>query len=236
MQPVEPARDGNAGKETGSVGSFRLLGVPIRFHFTFVLLIAFLVSLGFSGRQSAVTNVVYILALFASVLLHELGHAIVARRHGVKTLEIVLYPIGGVARADRRMKAREELWIALAGPAVNFLIAGAIFGYLASTGAVVGVQELVEATDSNLLERIAAGNLILALFNLLPAYPMDGGRVLRSIIARFHSEDDATRIAARAGRILAGFMGLYGLLSANYMLLIVAFYVYLAASQESTAA
>jgi Zn-dependent protease/CBS domain-containing protein len=219
----------------GAVGLFRIFGVPIRFHFTFVLLLVFLIVLGFSGRQSAAVNVAYILALFTSVLLHELGHAVVARRHGVKTIEIVMYPIGGLARLDRALKAREELWIALAGPAVNFVIAGALFAYLAAQNALVGPRELFEATDANLLERIAAGNLLLAVFNLLPAYPMDGGRVLRSIVARFRTEDDATRIAARTGRIFAGFMGLYGLLSANFMLVFIAFFVYLGATQESSA-
>ncbi len=145
-----------------------------------------------------------------------------------------MFPIGGLARLDRTLRAREELWIALAGPAVNFLIAGGILGYLTSQNALVSLQELVEATDGNLLQRITAGNLVLAIFNLLPAYPMDGGRVLRSILARFRSENDATRIAARTGRIFAGFMGLYGLLSMNFMLMFIAFFVYLGATQEGS--
>jgi Zn-dependent protease/CBS domain-containing protein len=236
MPTDEPPRPDTARRPQGSLGQFRLLGVPIRLHFTFVLLLVFLIFLGLSGRQSAVINVVYIVALFLSVLLHELGHAVAARGNGVKTLDITLYPIGGVARVERVLKAREELWIALAGPAVNLLIGVGVLGYLASQDALVNIKTLMQATDANLLERIAVGNLMLALFNLLPAYPMDGGRVLRSILARFKSEDDATRIAARTGRIFAGFMGLFGLLTTNYMLVFVAFFVYLGASQESSAA
>ena len=239
MTPTEPQESSGvtqSRRAPGSIGMVLVFGVPIRFHFTFLLLLAFLIFLGVTGRQSAAVNVIYVLVLFTSVLLHELGHAAVAKRHGVRTLEIVLYPIGGVARPERILKAGEELWIALAGPVVNLLIASAILGYLAWQHSLVGLKELMEATDENLLERIAFGNFVLALFNLLPAYPMDGGRVLRSIIARFRSEEDATRIAARTGRVFAGFMGLYGLLSMNFMLLFVAFFVYLGASQESSAA
>ena len=100
----------------GSVGTVRIFGVPIRLHFTFILLLVFLLFIGIGGRQSAVSSVIYILALFASVLLHELGHTLVARHYGIRTIEIVMFPIGGVSRPERQPKAREELWIALAGP------------------------------------------------------------------------------------------------------------------------
>lgn len=220
----------------GSVGSFRILGVPVRFHFTFLLLLVFLLFLGLSGRQSGPATAIYVLALFGSVLLHELGHSLAARYYGVKTVEIVMFPIGGVARLDRTLRAREELWIALAGPAVNFVIAAAILTYLYYTNSLVPAEQLVNATDDNLLERIAIGNIILALFNLLPAYPMDGGRVLRSVLARFRPENEATRLAAKTGRVFAGLMGLYGLLSMNFMLVFVALFVYLGANQEGAAA
>jgi Zn-dependent protease/CBS domain-containing protein len=215
-----------------------LFGVPVRFHFTFVLLLIFLVVVGLEGRQSAVADVLFVGALFASVLLHELGHAVVARRYGVRTLEIVLFPIGGVARLEKMPRAREELWIAVAGPAVNFLIAAVILAALAIWRGVrvEGVATLAEPTDSNLLERIALGNLVLALFNLLPAFPMDGGRILRSILALRRTEEEATQIASRAGRVLAILMGLYGLLSMHFMLVFVAFFVYLGATQEGEAA
>jgi Zn-dependent protease len=219
----------------GSVTTVRAFGIPVRFHFTFVLLLIFLVVVGLEGRQSAWMDVVFVLSLFASVLLHELGHALVGRRYGVRTVEIVMFPIGGVARLARSPKPREELWIASAGPAVNFLIAGVLFLVLwMGHGVKLGTMaSLLEPTDSNLLERIAAGNLILAAFNLLPAFPMDGGRILRSLLALYKSEVEATQIAARAGRFLAIAMGLYGLLTMHYMLVFIAFFVYLGATQAS---
>lgn len=221
---------------SGSIGVVRLFGVPIRLHFTFVLLLLFLLFIGFGPNQSAATMVIYILALFGSVLLHELGHAVVARRYGINTLEIVMFPIGGLARLDRQPRAREELWIALAGPMVNLLIAGGIIGWMFATGGVAQIQQMQTPTDANLAQRIAVGNLILALFNMLPAYPMDGGRVLRSLLAIWKPEDEATQIASAAGKGMAFFMGLYGLISGNFILIFIAMFVYLGASQEGMVA
>ncbi len=220
----------------GAVGVVRLFGVPVRFHFTFVILLIFLIVVGLSGRQSAAASALYVLALFASVLLHELGHTLVARRYDLKILEIVMLPIGGVARLERTPKPRQELWIALAGPAVNLALAAALFGVLAVKGWWTPVEKLAEPTDGNLLQRIATGNLVLAVFNLLPAFPMDGGRVLRSLLAFSRSEDQATRTAAGAGQLLAILMGLYGLLSMHFLLVFVAFFIYVGASMEAAAA
>jgi Zn-dependent protease/CBS domain-containing protein len=213
-----------------------LLGVPVRLHFTFVLLLIFLMVFGLGSSLSASMYIVYVFALIASVLLHEFAHAFVSARYGIRTLEIVMFPIGGISRMERRAKPGQEFWIALAGPMVNIAIGSAIFWYLFAQRRVVNIYALTEPTDANLLERIALGNLILAVFNLLPAFPMDGGRMLRAILSRFKSEDDATRIAAIAGRMLAMSMGLYGLLSMHFMLVFVAFFVYLGAAQEGAAA
>ncbi|MBK9168731.1 MAG: site-2 protease family protein [Bryobacterales bacterium] len=221
---------------SGTVGVVTLFGVPIRLHFTFVLLLVFLLFIGIGGKQSAAMTAVYILALFGSVLLHELGHAIVAKRYGIRTVEIVMFPIGGLARLDRRPKAPEELWIALAGPAVNLAIAATLGLWLVYGQGLAPLASLNEPTDSNLAQRIATGNLLLAVFNMLPAYPMDGGRVLRALVARWRSEDEATQIAATAGKGLAFLMGLYGLLSGNFILIFIAMFVYLGASQESSVA
>lgn len=221
---------------SGSITSFRIAGVPVRLHFTFILLIIFLLVTGLGTNESAAFYVLYIIALFGSVLIHELAHAFIGSRFGIRTLEIVMFPIGGVSRLARNAKPAEELWIALAGPFANILIGGSLLGLLAWQGALVSVFELVEPTDSNLLERIATGNLILAAFNLLPAFPMDGGRVLRSILTHVKSAEDATRIAAWCGRTLAFSLGLYGLLSMHFMLVFVAFFVYLGAAQEGAAA
>lgn len=221
---------------SGSVGTFRLWGVPVRLHFTFVLLLIFIVVKGLGSDQSGVNYAGYLVALFASVLLHEFAHAIVSSRYGIRTLEIVMFPIGGVSRLERSARPHEEFWIAAAGPLVNIVIGATLFSYLFSRHQLVGVPALLEPTDSNLLERIAVGNLIFAFFNILPAFPMDGGRMLRAVLSRFKSEDEATRIAAWAGRMLAISMGLYGLLSMHFMLVFVAFFVYLGAAQESAAA
>lgn len=237
MQPEASAT--NKAEERfipGSIFSVRVFGIPVRLHFTFVLLFAFLIFIGLAQQQSAWADIAYIAAIFGSVILHELGHALVARHYGVRTSEIVMFPIGGVSRLDRMPPAREEFWIAIAGPMVNIVIAAVLFGYLAAVNALVPSAPLAQAVDANLLHRIAAGNLILALFNLLPAFPMDGGRILRSILARYRPEQEATRIAAKAGQALAIAMGLYGLIIMNFFLVFIAFFVYLGAAQEGATA
>jgi Zn-dependent protease/CBS domain-containing protein len=221
---------------SGSIGAVTIFGVPVRLHFTFVLLLIFLLFIGVGGAQSGASTAIYVLALFASVLLHELGHTLVARRYGIKTIEIVMFPIGGVARPERQPKAREELWIALAGPTINLFIAIALLAWVWISQGGVGMQQLRQPTDANLAERIAVGNLTLWLFNLLPAYPMDGGRILRSLLALRRPEEEATRIAAGAGQGLAILLGLAGLLWGNFMLVFIALFVYLGASQEGAAA
>jgi len=224
------------GKPSPGLGTLKILGVPVRLHFTFVLLLIFLLFIGVGDQQSGLSTALYILALFASVLLHELAHALVARLYGIGTVEIVMFPIGGVARPERIPKAGEELWIALAGPLMNLLIAvGLWFGFAARQG-IVALEELRQPTDANLAERIAIGNLILCVFNLLPALPMDGGRILRSLLARKRSLEEATRVAALTGRTLAIFMGMAGLLASNFMLVFIALFVYLGAAQEDNAA
>jgi Zn-dependent protease/CBS domain-containing protein len=177
----------------------------------------------------------YVLALFASVLLHELGHTLVARQYGIRTTEIVMYPIGGISRPERIPKGREEFWIAISGPLVNGLIAAGLFAWLATQHQFLPVELLRDPTDANLVQRIATGNFLLFVFNLLPAYPMDGGRVLRSALMLFKPEEEATRIAASSGQALAAMLGLYGLLSSNFILVFVAMFIYIGASQEGSA-
>ncbi|MEO8028219.1 MAG: site-2 protease family protein, partial [Bryobacteraceae bacterium] len=220
----------------GTFTAFRVSGVPIRFHFTFVLMMIFLVVMGLGSNLSNWMYVAFILGLFGSVLLHELGHVWVARRYGISTIEIVMFPIGGVSRLERQPKPNEELWIALAGPVVNVVLSALLLGYLLYIKQYVTLGILSKPTDANLLAWIAHGNLLLALFNMVPAFPMDGGRILRAVLARFKPEEEATRIAAWSGRMLAFAMGLYGLLAPQFMLVFVAFFVYLGAAQEGAAA
>ena len=225
--------DGRARNQVDGTGWIRIFGVPIRFHFTFLILLIFILVVGLSGGQSAAANALYLIALFTSVLLHELGHVLVARRYGIRTVEITMYPIGGVARPERTPAPNEEIWIGLAGPLVNLVIAGLLLGYVYVTGQLVHVSRLSVPSDANLIQRIGTGNLLLAAFNLIPAFPMDGGRVLRGILARFRPVEQATQMAATAGQYLAILMGLFGLLSANFFLIFIAFFVYLGAAQES---
>ncbi|HLY17417.1 MAG TPA: site-2 protease family protein, partial [Bryobacteraceae bacterium] len=164
-----------------------------------------------------------------------LGHTLVARRYGIRTTEIVMYPIGGVSRPERMPKGREEFWIAISGPLVNALIAAGLFGWLATRHQFVPVELLRDPTDANLAERIATGNFLLFAFNLLPAYPMDGGRVLRSLLMLFKPEEEATRIVASTGQALAALLGLYGLLYSNFIVVFVAMFIYIGASQEGAA-
>lgn len=220
----------------GTVSAVRLFGVPVRLHFTFIILVIFLLVAGLSSDLTSLNFTLYVLALFASVALHEMGHALVARRYGIRTLEIVMFPIGGIARLERNPKPSEEFWVAIAGPLVNLLIFGIIYLYLQGRSALVPMQDLVRTTNANLLTNIGMGNLVLAAFNLLPAFPMDGGRILRAVLAKFKPEQEATRLAAGAGRLLAMVMALYGLINGQFMLVFIAFFVYLGAAQESAAA
>src|SRR5262245_4089675 len=148
MQPSGPTTANTSQRPSGTGLAFAVAGVPVRLHFTFVLLVIFLIAVGVSGGQSALLNAVYILALFASVLLHELGHVGVSMRYGIRTLEIVMYPIGGLARLERIPKPREELWIALAGPFVNVLIFTAIYAYLVSVRGTLDPTSLMAPTNA----------------------------------------------------------------------------------------
>jgi predicted transcriptional regulator len=160
----------------------------------------------------------------------------VSQRYGIRTTEIVLYPIGGVARLEKSPPPQQELWIALAGPAVNVLIAAALSAFLLPIGVTDAFATLQNPTDANLFARIAVGNIVLAVFNMIPAFPMDGGRVLRSLLSRWTSEEIATRRAAAAGRALAILIGIYALVAGQFFLLFIAIFVYLGATQETIAA
>jgi len=215
----------------------RWLGIDVYLHFTFLLLLAFIgVAHGLAGRsmEAALGGVLFFAGLFVCVLLHEYGHALAARRYGVGTRDITLLPIGGVARLERMPdKPWQEFVVALAGPAVNVVIAAGLFLGLHLAGAWQPLGTLTP-TSGNLLDRLLVANVFLVLFNLLPAFPMDGGRVLRSVLAMRLPHVLATRIAARTGQVMAVGFGFTGLFS-NPMLLLIALFVWIGASQEITA-
>jgi len=216
----------------------RILGIDVYLHFTFLLLLGFVGFMEFSGTGSvwaAWRSVVYLVGLFGCVLLHEYGHALTARHYGIPTRDITLLPIGGLARLERMPdKPVQELWVALAGPAVNVVIALGIYLGLRLSGAWDGVIAL-SATQGSLVERLLVVNIFLVLFNLLPAFPMDGGRVLRAALAMRLPYGRATRVAAAIGKgmaVLFGFIGLFG----NPMLMLIALFVWIGADQEAAAA
>ena len=172
------------------------------------------------------------LRFFLCVVLHEYGHALTARRYGIKTRDIILLPIGGVARLERLpTQPLQELWVALAGPAVNIVIAAGLFIWLTISATFEPIQGLT-LTTGPFLERIMAVNLFLVAFNLIPAFPMDGGRVLRALLATRTEYSRATQIAANIGQGIAVFFGLIGLFY-NPLLLFIAFFVWIGAAQEA---
>lgn len=214
----------------------RFLGIDVFMHFTFLLLIGWILLSHWAAGESleaAIEGVGFILALFACVVLHEYGHALTARRYDIKTRDITLLPIGGVARLERMPdEPAQELWVALAGPAVNVVIAAVLFVWLQLTSALVPLDEL-EVGSGSFLERLMIVNLVLVGFNLLPAFPMDGGRVVRALLAMRMEYTRATQIAASLGQSIAILFGFLGLIS-NPFLLFIAFFVWIGAAQEAS--
>jgi len=226
------------GTTAGTVRAFRMLGVPVRLHFTFILLFIFLLVTDLGSRETSASYALFLMGIFASVLLHEMAHAFVARRFGVRTTEIVMFPIGGLSRLERILKPTEELWIAVAGPSVNLLISGLIFAYMFHTRQAVPIRlaDLLQPTNANALARLAYGNMMLAGLNLLPAFPMDGGRLLRALLSYVRPEDQATRTAAWMGRMLAISIMLYAMIAGQFMLVFFGVFIWLGAAQEGAAA
>lgn len=204
-----------------------IAGIPVYIHLTFVL---FLVWILFGFGAQSVGAFIFTIVLFLCVALHELGHALAARGYHIETSSITLYPIGGVALMEKSPKAMAEVWVALAGPAVNVIIAASIaLGHVAKTGTLPGLT--VFGPNVSFIQAVFAANVALAAFNLIPAFPMDGGRVLRAMIALRVPEPKATTIAVGIGQVLAAilfFIGLFG----DLLLSLVAFFVFVAAASE----
>jgi len=216
----------------------RFSGIDVRMHITFLLLIGWVAFLHWRQGQSiaaAVAGVILILAVFLCVVLHEFGHAMAARRYGIKTRDIILLPIGGVARLERLpTNPMQELWVALAGPAVNIVIAATIFVWLKLTASFEPLK-IMPIAGELFLGRLLVVNLFMVVFNMIPALPMDGGRVLRAVLAMRTEHRRATRIAALIGQGFAVFFGVVGVFYAP-LFLIIAFLVWIGASQEAGAA
>ncbi len=213
----------------------RLAGSEIRIHLTFFLLLLWIGIAHFQhgGSAAALEGITFVVAIFACVVLHELGHAVAARRYGIATPRITLLPIGGVAELERMPeKPSEEIVVALAGPMVNVVIAAVLFLIL---GARVDTGTLTAMEDpaGGFVARLAAVNVVLVLFNLIPAFPMDGGRVLRALLATRYPRVRATQIAGTVGQFAAFAFGFLGLVGGNPLLIFVAIFVYLAATAET---
>jgi Zn-dependent protease/predicted transcriptional regulator len=222
-------------KSSWKIGT--LAGIELRLHITFPLLPIFIGMLHYERRHAwsdAFIGVGFTLILFAIIVLHELGHALAARRFGIGTKDITLLPIGGVARLDRIPEnPKQELIVALAGPAVNVVLA---LLFLIGSSALSGIPSLPNFDDfgSGVLEGLMWVNVYIIAFNMLPAFPMDGGRVLRAILAMRMNYVRATTIAATIGQGMAWLIGIAGLFS-NPFLVPIALFVWMGAAQEAGA-
>ena len=215
----------------------RIAGTAIRIHITFLIFIAWIWGASYiaEGLAAAWNGLVFVILLFVCVLAHEFGHIFAARAYGIETPDVTLLPIGGVARLARIPEEPvQELLIALAGPAVNVAIVVVLLVLFGSQAEPTQLAS-VENTKIALADRLTIVNLFLALFNMIPAFPMDGGRVLRALLAIRLGYVRATKVAAVIGQALAFVMGAIGLFY-NPLLIFIALFVYFAASSEAHAA
>ena len=217
-----------------SIKLFDVGGTAVRIHMTFFLLLAWIAAIHWThgGASEAIDGVLFIVALFVCVVLHEFGHVFAARRYGIATSDVTLLPIGGVASLERMPeRPGQEIVVALAGPAVNVVIALVLMFLLGAQFDLSQMAQLEQAQTS-LIGRIAAANVMLFVFNLIPAFPMDGGRVLRAVLAISMGYTRATRVAASIGQGLAVLLGFLGLMG-NPLLVLIAVFIFLAASGEA---
>ena len=234
---------------SGSMKLFRLWGIDVQVHWSFLLILiygAIIYSGGPAGPLvGALYGILVILLLFACVVLHEFGHAVTAKYFGIRVPYITLLPIGGVAQLERMpQKPLQEFLIAIAGPMVNFVLAALLaplatlaFGLkVQNGGAAASAQSLLAQMQTpgltGLLLYLAATNLLLGLFNLLPAFPMDGGRILRALLAMSMPYVQATRVAVAVGRFMAILFAIWGIAGGGIMLLLIAFFVYVGGQGE----
>jgi Zn-dependent protease/CBS domain-containing protein len=216
-----------------SIKLFTVGGTAVRMHLTFLLLIAWIAAMQWThgSAADALYGVTFILVLFACVVLHEFGHIWAARRYGIRTPDVTLLPIGGVASMERMPeKPAQEIVVALAGPAVNAVIALVL---IVALGLHFDASQMtVEAFGASFWAQVAVANVVLLVFNLIPAFPMDGGRVLRALLAMWLGFGRATQVAARIGQGLAVVFAILGFMG-NPLLILIAAFIFLAASSEA---
>lgn len=219
----------------GSLSLGKIAGIKVSIHWTFLILLAWIVYVNYqvgSTSQELLWSVIYVIAIFVCVVLHEYGHALTARKFNIGTRDITLYPIGGIASLESiPKKPKEELLVAIAGPAVNVVIAVVFLPFI-DLSLIFESAGFTQINGSNFLTSVVSVNIWLVLFNMIPAFPMDGGRVFRALLALKLDRVKATRIAAGLGQILAiGFM-LFGLYS-NPFLFIIGLFIYFSAQAEA---
>jgi Zn-dependent protease/predicted transcriptional regulator len=216
----------------------RLVGIDVYMHATFLLLVGFIIIATWTESHDVrrtLFGVFFVLVIFGCIVLHELGHALTARRYGIRTRDIVLLPIGGVARLERMPEdPNQELLVAVAGPAVNVVIAAGLFAVLAAIGRIPTWRQAttISWTGQHALASLMAVNVWLVLFNLIPAFPMDGGRVLRALLAKRMDYTEATQTAAHVGQGIAFIFGFIGLIYDPFLLFI-ALFVWMGATGEA---
>ena len=208
-----------------------VFGIPIQIHATFWLLLLWVAWMANRSGEPVGTQIGLVVGLFTCVVLHELGHALTAKLFGIRTSDITLYPIGGVSNLESMGNAHQELLISIAGPAINVLIAIVLGMVLVARGEPLIPTDL-EHGRLSFLQWLLAGNIILALFNIMPAFPMDGGRILRAALALFLDRTRATQIAARVGQLMAVMMAVWGVMEGNFVLLFIALFVFMGAGAE----
>jgi Zn-dependent protease len=223
-----------------SIKIARIAGIDVYMHLTFLLILGFFAYIFYVPEQSvsaAVYGVVFILAVFGTVVLHELGHALAARRYGIETRDITLLPIGGVARLERMPRDPwQELVVAVAGPLVNVIIAAGLYVGVLAAGGFQGTTEQFLTFRAPFVEQLLVINIWLVLFNAIPAFPMDGGRVLRAFLAMTMDYASATQIAAVIGQGIAFLFAMLGLFGGNIFLLFIALFVWMGAAGEASVA
>ena len=216
-----------------SIKLFTLGGTAVRMHLTFLLLLAWIAAVQWmhGTPQDAISGVLFIIVLFACVALHEFGHIWAARRYGIRTSDVTLLPIGGVANMECMPETpSQEIAVALAGPAVNAVIALVL---IAALGLRFDPEQVsLAALQSTFLAQVAIANVVLLVFNLIPAFPMDGGRVLRALLAMWLGYTRGTKVAARIGQALAVVFAILGFMG-NPLLVLIAIFIFLAAAGEA---
>ena len=224
----------------GSLRLGRIAGIRLEVHWSFLLIILWAIYVGWNQGgtvQSIMWTIAFVMAIFVCIILHELGHSLTARKFDIKTKKITLLPIGGVASLERMPEdPKQELLVAVMGPVVNIVIAGILYFFVRAQLSIFQQPEEVEAyfqaiNAQNFLLYLFTTNIVLVLFNIIPAFPMDGGRVLRALLSFGMDRVRATQIAAELGQFIAIMFFFLGLVY-NPFLIFIAIFVYFGASGE----